>query len=102
MSSNDTHSNGQQHVRAHTSNGQPVAVNLDELSIAERANLMPAAWDHANVSVRGGHGITYARVHVHNGPGSGNTRNGVGSGAFALLIALVIAGFVLYGLVTAA
>ena len=99
MSSTNANTNQQQDVRAYTSNGTPVSMRLDEMSIAERANLMPASWDHANVSVKGGHGITYARVHLHNGPGSGNTHNGAGIGTFGLVVALIIVGFLLYGFI---
>lgn len=84
-------------VQAHTPNGTPVAVHYDELSIAERASLIPEPWEYATQRRIGGNGINYTSVRVYNGPyKSGNTRNGAGGGSFALIVLLIVAGFVIF------
>lgn len=91
-------------VHARTPNGDPVAVDYDSLSIAERATLQPAAYEHAQIRVSGGgHGIgNFTTVKVYNGSHSHNsaTTNGTGKSTFILVIAMIVLGFIVYAIVT--
>lgn len=91
-------------TQAKMPNGTPVAVDYDSLSIAERATLQPAAWEHAQISVSGGgHGLgNFTSVKVYNGSHSHNptVSNGTGKSTFMLVVAMIVLGFILYAIVT--